>query len=90
MQAHAEPRFFAVPAATPSPEIAAVPVVAVPAVPPKPGQAFSRRQMLEAWPGNDVSLRMIDVTIWRLRALIEQDVSAPPAVRDRGPPGLSL
>lgn len=43
----------------------------------QPGQAFTRRELLEAWPGSHVSLRMIDVTIWRLRALIEEDVRAP-------------
>lgn len=41
------------------------------------GQAFSRRELLDAWPGNTASTRMIDVTIWRLRALIESVPAAP-------------
>ncbi|HTS34238.1 MAG TPA: acetyl-CoA carboxylase biotin carboxyl carrier protein [Candidatus Solibacter sp.] len=38
VHAHAEPRFFAVPPATPSPEIAAVPAVAAPGAPAKPAE----------------------------------------------------
>jgi acetyl-CoA carboxylase biotin carboxyl carrier protein len=38
VHAHGEARFFAVPAATPTPEIAAVPVAAAPAAPAKPAE----------------------------------------------------
>lgn len=42
-----------------------------------PGQALTRQQLLGAWPETSVSLRMVDVTVWRLRALVEQDPAAP-------------
>lgn len=43
----------------------------------RPGQALSRKELLTAWPGSTASARMVDVTIWRLRALIEQDSASP-------------
>jgi DNA-binding response OmpR family regulator len=42
-----------------------------------PAKAFTRLDLLDAWPGNRASVRMIDVTIWRLRSLIEKDPASP-------------